>query len=115
MEGQEVFVNKNSKVVIIKLYHVFEKAGIKFKWKDELGWRAFGINKSVLRLVEMTKSKLLVDFYSKKTKKQYWISHDVLRSFVENNDCGYRVAKNNLIYNIPLALFKSKPVFSDVK
>lgn len=115
LEGQDVTVNKQAKVIILELREVFRRAGIIFNWKDELGWQAFGVNKSILRLIELTKSKLLINFHSDKSKKEYWINYDVLRNFVENNNCEYKVSKDNIIYNIPLALFKSKPIFSGVQ
>lgn len=112
MEGQQVFINKSAKVVILELRQVFNKAGKILNWDDKYGLQAFGINKSILLLIEFTKSKLLINFHSDKSKKEYWISHDELRKFVENNNCKYKVAHNNIIYNIPLVLFRPKPVFS---
>jgi len=108
LEGQEVFVNKSSKVVILELKEVFRKAGIIFKWKDELGWQAFGVNASILRLVEKTQSKLLINFHSKESKKEYWINPFELRDFVENNNCMKKI-NGVKIYNIPLTLFTPKP------
>lgn len=114
LEGQEVFINKTAKVVILELNHVFRKAGIIYDWNDEYGWQAFGVNRSILRLVELTKSKLLINFHSGKSKKEYWINHDTLRNFIEHNKCEYKVSKGEYIINIPLALFKPKPIFSGV-
>ena len=114
LEGQQVIVNKNSKVVILELKEVFRKAGIIFKWKDELGWQAFGVNTSILRLIELGKYKLLINFHSNKSKKEYWIDPFTLRDFVENNNCMKKI-NGTKIFNIPLALFKEKPIFSGVQ
>jgi hypothetical protein len=111
LEGQEVFVNKESRVLILELKEVFRKAGIIFKWKDELGWQAFGINTSILRLVEMGKYKLLINFHSQESKKEYWIDPFTLRDFVEHYNCMKKI-NGVKIYNIPLVLFKPKPIFS---
>lgn len=112
LEGQEVTINKDSKVVILELHEVFRRAGIIFNWKDQFGWQAFGVNRSILRLVDMTKSKLLINFHSNESKKEYWINYDTLRQFIENNKCEFKVSKNEYIINIPLVLFKPKPIFS---
>ncbi len=112
LEGQPVTVNKSSKVVILELREVFRKAGIIFKWKDELGWQAFGLNASILRLVELGRYKLLINFHSDQSKKEYWINHDDLRKFVENTKCVKRI-HGVKIFNIPLVLFKEKPTFSN--
>lgn len=114
LEGQEVFVNKQAKVVILELNQVFRKAGIIFNWADQYGWQAFGVNRSILRLVDMTKSKLLINFHSDQSQKEYWINYDTLRTFIENNKCEFKVSKNEYIINIPLVLFKPKPIFSGV-
>ena len=111
LEGQTVSVNKNSKVVILELREVFRKAGIIFNWKDEYGWQAFGVNRSILRLIELGQYKLLINFHSDKSKKEYWIDPYTLRNFVENNKCVYNPKGKN-IFNIPLTLFKPKPIFS---
>lgn len=112
LEGQEIFVNKQAKVVILELKEVFRKAGIIFNWPDKYGWQAFGVNRSILRLVDLTKSKLLINFHSGESKKEYWINYDTLRSFIEQNKCEFKVSKNEYIINIPLVLFKPKPIFS---
>lgn len=114
LEGQEVFVNKQAKVVILELNKIFNRAGIIFNWNPEFKTQAFGINFSILRLIELTKSKLLIKYNSNESKKEYWINYDTLRNFVENNNCEFRVAKNEIICNIPLVLFKPKPIFSGV-
>jgi hypothetical protein len=111
LEGQKVTVNKSSKVVILELREVFRKAGVIFKWKDELGWQAFGVNTSILRLVELGKYKLLINFHSKESKKEYWIDPFTLRDFVEHYNCMKRIGGTK-IFNIPLVLFKPKPIFS---
>lgn len=114
LEGQQVIINKDSKVVILELNQVFRKAGIIFNWEDKYGWQAFGVNRSILRLVDMTKSKLLINFHSNESKKEYWINYDTLRNFIEKNKCEFKVSKNEYIINIPLVLFKEKPIFSGV-
>lgn len=111
LEGQEVIVNKNSKVVILELREVFRKAGIIFDWKDEYGWQAFGLNASILRLIELGQYKLLINFHSKKSKKEYWIDPYSLRDFVEHNKCMKKI-NGTKIFNVPLVLFKPKPIFS---
>lgn len=115
LEGQEVIVNRQSKVVILELHEVFRKAGIIFEWADKYGWQAFGVNRSILRLVDLTKSKLLINFHSDQSKKEYWINYDTLRDFVEKNRCEFKVSKNEYVINIPIVLFKSKPIFSGVQ
>lgn len=115
LEGQEVTINKDSKVVILELHEVFRRAGIIFNWKAQYGWQAFGVNRSILRLVDLTKSKLLINFHSNESKKEYWINYDTLRQFIENNKCEFKVSKNEYIINIPLVLFKPKPIFSGAK
>lgn len=113
LEGQEVIVNKNSKVVILELREVFRKAGIILNWADRYGWQAFGVNASILRLIELGRYKLLINFHSKESKKEYWIDHYILRDFVENNETVFK-QKGKKIFNIPVALFKPKPIFSGV-
>ena len=108
LEGQKVTVNKSSKVVILELREVFRKAGIIFKWKDELGWQAFGLNVSILRLVELGQYKLLIHFHSKESKKEYWIDPYTLRDFVDHYPCMKKI-NGVKIFNIPLVLFKEKP------
>ena len=111
LEGQPVTVNKSSKVVILELREVFNRAGIIFNWKAELGWQAFGLNASILRLIELGQYKLLIQFHSKESKKEYWIDPYSLRDFVDHYKCMKRV-KGTKIFNIPLVLFKPKPIFS---
>ena len=112
LEGQEVTINKDSKVVILELKQVFRKAGKIFEWKDEFGLHAFGVNRSILRLVDLTKSKLLINFHSDESQKEYWINYDILRQFIENNKCEFKVSNKEYIINIPVVLFKPKPIFS---
>lgn len=112
LEGQPIMVNKSSNVVMFELRETFNRAGIIFNWKPEFGIRAFGINRSILRWVELTKSKLLIRYKSEATQKEYWINHDALRNFVQNNNCEFKVSDTKFVYNIPLALFRSKPIFS---
>ena len=112
LEGQKVTVNKSSKVVILELREVFRKAGIIFKWKDEFGWQAFGLNASILRLVELGRYKLLINFHSDQSKKEYWIDPYTLRDFVDHNNCMKRI-HGVKIFNIPLVLFKEKPTFGN--
>ena len=113
LEGQTVLFNKNSKVVILELENIFNRAGIIFDWKHELGVRAFGVNYSILKFVEMSKSKLLINYKSVESKTEYWINYDVMRNFVNNNNCEFRTS-GKIIYNIPLSLFRSKPIFSGI-
>ena len=112
LEGQEITINKDSKVVILELKQVIRKAGIIYNWEDKFGWQAFGVNRSILRLVDMTKSKLLINFHSDQSRKEYWINYDTLRDFIQKNKCEFKVSKNEFIINIPLVLFKEKPIFS---
>ena len=108
LEGQDVTVNKSSKVVILELREVFRRAGIIFKWKDELGWQAFGLNKSILLLVELGQYNLLINFHSKESKIMYWIDPYTLRDFVDHYNCMKKI-NGVKIFNIPLSLFKTKP------
>ena len=112
LEGQPVTVNKVSRVVILELREVFNKAGIIFEWKPEYGWQAFGLNASILRLVELGRYKLLINFHSNQSKKEYWISHDELRKFVENTKCVKKI-NGVKIFNVPLVLFREKPTFGN--
>jgi len=111
LEGQDVIVNKSSKVVILELREVFRRAGIIFKWKNELGWQAFGLNASILRLIELGSYKLLINFHSNESKKMYWIDPFTLRDFVDHNTCMKQI-NGVKIFNIPIVLFKEKPTFS---
>lgn len=113
LEGQEIIINRTSKVVILELREIFNHAGSIFEWDPKFGSQAFGVNRSILRLIELTKSKLLINYKSQETKKEYWINHDKLKQFILKNKCEFRVGKGSkLLCNIPLVLFKSKPIFS---
>ena len=111
LEGQEVAVNKKSRVVIMTIDKIFRNAGKVLQFQPRFGMMAFGINSSIIKLVEMGKYKLLIHYQSASTDEEYWINYDELKSFRLAHKCEFKVNDSKWIYNIPLKLFKPKPTF----
>lgn len=110
LDGQQVFFNSLSKVVIVEIQKPFMQAGNILNWDPRFGSPGFGINKSILDFVTKTKSKLLIKC-QESDQKEYWINYDSLKNFIDNNNCGYTVS-GKFLFIIPWLCFKSKPYFS---
>ena len=93
------------------LAEMFRHAGQKLNWNEKYGNLAFGINRSIVNLVINAQLKLLIHFLPF-PNSEYWINYDVLRDFKNSVHCLSYVTKTIQVYNIPVSLFKSKPVFS---
>ena len=115
LEGQPFVINTSSKVLILKIREQFDQAGFIFKWKDEYGRKAFGVNKSIVNLLYEKKLKLLIHFHTKQDQKVYWINYDTLEDFITKNNNEFKVSDSKTIHNIPCNLFHTKPTFSGVK
>lgn len=114
IEGHDVVINLDSKVVMMDLAEMFRYAGQKLGWNPEFGNLAFGINRSIVNLVIGMEFKLLIK-HLPFPNDSYWINYDMLRDFKNSNHCLTKVAPTVCVYNIPVSLFKSKPVFSGMK
>lgn len=101
----------DSKVVIMDLDKMFRHARQKLEWDEEYGDPAFGINRSIVNLVIGSRMKLLIRF-SPDPNSEYWINYDRLRDFKKSVYCITFVSPTVQVYNIPVSLFRSKPVFS---
>lgn len=95
------------------LAEMFRHARQKLNWNEKYGNLAFGINRSIVNLVIGAELKLLIHFLPD-LNSEYWINYDTLRDFIKSVNCLSYVTKTIQVYNIPVSLFKSKPVFSGV-
>lgn len=93
------------------LAEMFRHARQKLNWDEKYGNLAFGINRSIVNLVIGAELKLLIHFLPD-PNSEYWISYAALRDFKRSVNCLSYVTKTVQVYNIPVSLFKSKPVFS---
>ncbi len=96
------------------LAEMFRHARQKLNWNEQYGDLAFGINKSIIDFVINAKMKLLVHFLPD-PNSEYWINYDTLRDFKNSVYCLSYVSKTVQVYNIPVSLFRDKPVFSGVR
>lgn len=108
LEGQSFVFNPESKTVVLEITQPFMKAGELLGWKSEFGSPGLGINKSIIKFVEQSKSHLLVRVLSNSNDNQYWINHDEIKQFVRNNYSEY-VVSGKTINVIPWKLFTTKP------
>jgi len=113
IEGHDVIINLDSKVLIMDLAEMFRHARQKLQWDEKYGNFAFGINRSIINLVIGAELKLLIHFLPD-DKSEYWINYDALRDFKKSVNCMTFVSKTVQVYNIPVSLFRTKPVFSGV-
>ena len=112
LEGQEFIYNEESKTVVIEITQPFMKAGQILAWDSQFGVPGLGINKSIIKFTEQSKSKLLVKVLSNPGNKDYWINHDKIRDFIKNHNSEYSVS-GKTINVIPWILFSSKPNFRE--
>ena len=108
LEGQEFVYNEESHTVVLEITQPFMKAGELLRWKSEFGTPGLGINKSIIKFVEQSKSHMLVRVLSNSNQNQYWINHDEIKQFVRNNYSEY-VVSGKTINVIPWKLFATKP------
>lgn len=113
IEGHDVIINMDSKVLIMDLAEMFRHARQKLQWDEKYGNLAFGINRSIINLVIGAELKLLIHFLPD-SNAEYWINYDTLRDFKKSVNCLSFVSKTIQVYNIPVSLFKTKPIFSGV-
>lgn len=111
LEGQKFIYNEQTKVTVVEITQPFLKAGSIIKWDKKFGIPGLGINKSIIKFVQSSKSKLLVRVLSNSTNKEYWINHDSLKNFIKNNPSEYCIS-GKTINVIPWCIFYSKPNFS---
>jgi hypothetical protein len=108
LEGQEFVYNEESHTVVLEIIQPFMKAGELLGWNSSFGLPGLGINKSIIKFVEQSKSHLLVRVLSNSNQNQYWINHDEIKQFVRNNYSEY-VVSGKTINVIPWKLFAPKP------
>jgi len=111
--NQTFHFNKSSKVVILELREKFHYAGKIFSWDDKFELEAFGINTNIIQFVLGTKAKLLINYHSSETKKEYWINYDIILKFIRSHNNIKHIPDSNVrLNNLPCSLFKEKPIFS---
>lgn len=111
MQGHEVTINTESKVLIMDLDNSFRHAREKLGWDEKYGDQAFGINREIVNFVIGAKFKLLVRF-GQDPNNEYWLNYDRLRDFKKSTFCLTWVTATVQVHNIPVMLFTNKPVFS---
>ena len=114
LEGQEFIYNEESKTVVVEITQPFLKAGHILAWEPQFGIPGLGINRSIIKFTEQSRSKLLVKVLSNPGNKDYWINHDKLKNFIKNHSSEYSVS-GKIIHVIPWMLFSAKPNFTGDK
>ena len=100
--GQQIVYNPNSKTVRFSILTPFMMAGHKLNWDiTKFGSVGLGINHSILKFLERTKSTLIVHIDS--DNYDCVIKYDDLSKFIKHNNNEWRTG-NQFIHVIPLQL-----------
>lgn len=91
--GQKVVYNHDTKIAKTTIEEPFLTAGKKLGWEEDVP--GLGFNKDIIAFVLKTKCHLVVFVGS--AGKDYYISHDVLRNFIETHNCFYVVSGIELV------------------
>lgn len=109
LEGQEFIFNDipNPPVITLELIQPFMKAGDHVGWSIEtFGQVGFGINQSIVNLIESRKTRLVITVLGWNSK--HWINFDKIRNFRKYNPCTYEKSGKTL-FVFPMKLFTDKP------
>lgn len=84
--------NHERKMAKTTIFEPFKTAGRKLNWSDKSA--GLGFNKSIIDFVMKTQCHLVV--FVESAGHDYFINHDQLKQFIENNNCDYTVSGKNL-------------------
>jgi len=97
IDGQKIIHAPATKTVFIDIGEPFYSAGKKLGWKEKCP--GLGINEKIINFVIKTKSHLVVNVVSAGVK--YWINWDHIQSFMQKNECHWRVKAGVVVVVIP--------------
>jgi len=97
IDGQPINFSHENKIVQIDLVEPFYSASKKLNWSIKSP--GLGINEGIINLVLKTKSTLVINILSAGVK--YWINWDHIQSFMQNNNCTWRVRGGVCVIVIP--------------
>jgi len=104
-EGQLIEYNHNSKVARTTIHEPFYSAGKKLGWKNKSP--GIGLNQTLIKFVLKTHCRLVVFVLS--ADRNYWITSEKLRDFMQRNNCDWKVAGNTWLKVFDWKLFTYKP------
>lgn len=111
--GQKIVYNPERKLMKTVIETPFMAAGKLLIWDiSKYGCPGIGLNEDIIKLVLKTKSTLIVYVLATPlgpVDKDYWITPDKLKQFIENNNSTYRMHGTNLSV-IPWNLFQTHKV-----
>ena len=108
--GQQVFYDDLGKTLYASIQEPFKKAG------HILGWTipcaGFGFNKEIINFIKTRRCHFVVNVLSE--GKFYWIDHDKLFDFIENNNTSYILSNSNVVTVISWKKFIHVPEHNEI-